>query len=86
MIISESKVSDIYCLPHLADKIKRHFEGFAIRRTWAEAVEALLNLPEPVLVDLLGNSKGSSTYRQLHDPFMEQLVRDLGKVFEDRTI
>lgn len=69
-----------------ADKIKRHFEGFAIRRTWAEAVEALLNLPEPVLVDLLGNSKGSSTYCQLHDPFMEQLVRDLGKVFEDRTI
>lgn len=69
-----------------ADKLKKHFEAFAIRRTWAEAVEALLNLPEPVFVDLLGSSKGSSTYKQLHNPFIELLVRDLGKVFEDRYI
>lgn len=69
-----------------ADRLKKHFEAFAIRRTWSEAVDTLLHLPEPVLVDLLGDSKGSSTYRQLHDPFMEQLVRDLGKVFEDRYI
>lgn len=69
-----------------ADKLKKHFEAFAIRRTWAEAVEALLNLPEPVFVDLLGNSKGTSTYKQLHNPFIELLVRDLGKVFEDRYI
>ena len=69
-----------------ADKLKKHFEAFALRRTWAEAVEALLNLPEPIFVDLLGSSKGTSTYKQLHNPFIELLVRDLGKVFEDRYI
>jgi DNA ligase (NAD+) len=69
-----------------ADRLKKHFESFSLLRTWSEAVEALLNFPEPVFIDLLGSSKGGSTYKQLHEPFIELLVRDLGKVFEDRYI
>ena len=69
-----------------ADRLKKHFESFSILRTWSEAVEALLNFSEPVFIDLLGSSKGSSTYNHLHEPFIELLVRDIGKVFEDLYI
>lgn len=69
-----------------AENIKNEFEAFETRRNWKEALDTMLGWSEEQFIKLLGQSKGSSMYRQIQNEFMQKLIRDLGDVFQARTI
>lgn len=69
-----------------AENIKNEFEAFEMRRNWKEALDTMLGWSEEQFIKLLGQSKGSSMYRQIQNEFMQKLIRDLGDVFQARTI
>jgi DNA ligase (NAD+) len=69
-----------------AENIKNEFEAFEMRRNWKEALDTMLGWSEEQFTKLLGQSKGSSMYRQIQNEFMQKLIRDLGDVFQARTI
>lgn len=69
-----------------AENIKNEFEAFEMRRNWKEALDTMLGWSEEQFIKLLGQAKGSSMYRQIQNEFMQKLIRDLGDVFQARTI
>ena len=55
-------------------------------RNFKEALEYFAALPASALMAVLGNAKGAGVYNQLQEPFIQEVIRDIGDVFTMRTL
>jgi hypothetical protein len=54
--------------------------------TFQSVLNGLLSLSCSALQDVLGKAKGESVYKQLQEPYIQEVVKSVGEVFADRTL
>lgn len=62
--------------------MRHHYSG----NTFQSVLNGLLSLSCSALQCILGKAKGESVYKQLQEPYIQEVVRSVGEVFADRTL
>lgn len=62
--------------------MRQHYPG----NTFQSVLNGLLSLSCSALQDVLGKAKGESVYKQLQEPYIQEVVKSVGEVFADRTL
>lgn len=62
--------------------MRQHYQG----NTYQSVLNGFLSLSCVALQDILGKAKGESVYRQIQEPYIQEVVRSVGEVFADRTL
>ncbi len=69
-----------------AAKVEQYMRQRYPGNTFQSILDGLLSLSCSALQDILGKAKGESVYKQLQEPYIQEVVRSVGEVFADRTL
>lgn len=69
-----------------AAKVEQYMRQRYPGNTFQSVLNGLLSLSCSALQDVLGKAKGESVYKQLQEPYIQDVVRSVGEVFADRTL
>ena len=69
-----------------AAKVEQYMRQWYPGNTFQSVLNGLLSLSCSALQDVLGKAKGESVYKQLQEPYIQEVVKSVGEVFADRTL
>lgn len=69
-----------------AAKVEQYMRQRYPGNTFQSVLNGLLSLSCSALQSILGRAKGESVYKQLQEPYIQEVVRSVGEVFVDRTL
>lgn len=62
--------------------MRQHYPG----NTFQSVLNGFLSISCEALQSILGKAKGESVYKQLQEPYIQEVVKSIGEVFADRTL
>jgi NAD-dependent DNA ligase len=62
--------------------MRQHYPG----NTFQSVLNGFLSMSCAALQSILGKAKGESVYKQLQEPYIQEVVKSIGEVFADRTL
>lgn len=69
-----------------AAKVEQYMRQRYPGNTFQSVLNGFLSLSCSALQDILGKAKGESVYKQLQEPYIQEVVKSIGEVFADRTL
>ena len=69
-----------------AAKVEQYMRQRYPGNTFQNVLNGFLSLSCSALQGILGKAKGESVYKQLQEPYIQEVVKSIGEVFADRTL
>jgi DNA ligase (NAD+) len=69
-----------------ATKVEQYMRQYYPGNTFQSVLNGFLSMSCTAIQSILGKAKGESVYKQLQEPYIQEVVKSIGEVFADRTL